>query len=120
MLLLEKFIIDGYVKNGCVVDGLRCFMEMRSVGARVDAMMIVSVLFATGMVGVVSDDGQMRKIMKRKGVERLKLEEGKLKCLKEALVFANACGVICTTQKGAIPALPTPANAQALIKSTSK
>ncbi|KAK2658411.1 hypothetical protein Ddye_004944 [Dipteronia dyeriana] len=44
-------------------------------------------------------------------------DEGKL---KEALVFANACGAICTTQKGAIPALPTPADAQALIKSSSK
>ncbi|KAH7568420.1 hypothetical protein JRO89_XS07G0296500 [Xanthoceras sorbifolium] len=41
-------------------------------------------------------------------------DEGKL---KEALIFANACGAICTTQKGAIPALPTSADAQALIKS---
>lgn len=41
-------------------------------------------------------------------------DEGKL---KEALKFANACGAICTTQKGAIPALPTPADAQALIAS---
>ncbi|CDP11542.1 unnamed protein product [Coffea canephora] len=39
-------------------------------------------------------------------------DEGKL---KEALTFANACGAICTTQKGAIPALPTPSDAQALI-----
>ncbi|KAA8544530.1 hypothetical protein F0562_022542 [Nyssa sinensis] len=39
-------------------------------------------------------------------------DEGKL---KEALTFANACGAICTTQKGAIPALPTLADAQALI-----
>ncbi|KAL5995288.1 Fructokinase-2 [Asimina triloba] len=28
------------------------------------------------------------------------------KKLREALTFANACGAICTTQKGAIPALP--------------
>ncbi|KAL5845584.1 hypothetical protein ACOSQ3_009108 [Xanthoceras sorbifolium] len=41
-------------------------------------------------------------------------DEGKL---KEALIFANACGAICTTQKGAIPALPTSADAHALIKS---
>nr|GME00769.1 probable fructokinase-5 [Ipomoea batatas]GME21143.1 probable fructokinase-5 [Ipomoea batatas] len=41
-------------------------------------------------------------------------DEGKL---KEALKFANACGALCTTQKGAIPALPTPAEAQALIAS---
>ncbi|KAL3503812.1 hypothetical protein ACH5RR_033653 [Cinchona calisaya] len=39
-------------------------------------------------------------------------DEGKL---KEALAFANACGAICTTQKGAIPALPTPSAAQALM-----
>ncbi|KAK4489981.1 hypothetical protein RD792_000635 [Penstemon davidsonii] len=39
-------------------------------------------------------------------------DEGKL---KEALRFANACGALCTTQKGAIPALPIPADAQALI-----
>ncbi|KAJ8759656.1 hypothetical protein K2173_009740 [Erythroxylum novogranatense] len=40
--------------------------------------------------------------------------EGKL---KEALAFANACGAICTTQKGAIPALPANSDALALIKS---
>ncbi|XP_043719639.1 fructokinase-2-like [Telopea speciosissima] len=35
--------------------------------------------------------------------------------LREALKFANACGAICTTQKGAIPALPTTAQAHDLI-----
>lgn len=35
--------------------------------------------------------------------------------LREALTFSNACGAICTTQKGAIPALPTPADAKELI-----
>ncbi|XP_072965306.1 fructokinase-2-like [Typha angustifolia] len=35
--------------------------------------------------------------------------------LREALTFANACGAICTTQKGAIPALPTTAAAQELV-----
>ncbi|XP_021812966.1 probable fructokinase-5 [Prunus avium] len=41
--------------------------------------------------------------------------------LKEALSFANACGAICTTQKGAIPALPTQSAALELIsKSKSK
>ena len=35
--------------------------------------------------------------------------------LREALKFSNACGAICTTQKGAIPALPTVAAAQELI-----
>lgn len=40
--------------------------------------------------------------------------EGKL---RETLTFANACGAICTTQKGAIPALPSNSDALALIKS---
>ncbi|CAB4288966.1 unnamed protein product [Prunus armeniaca] len=41
--------------------------------------------------------------------------------LKEALSFANACGAICTTQKGAIPVLPTQSAALELIsKSKSK
>ncbi|CAL0299937.1 unnamed protein product [Lupinus luteus] len=34
---------------------------------------------------------------------------------REALTFANACGAICTTQKGAIPALPTATQAQKFI-----
>ncbi|KAM7272864.1 hypothetical protein ACFE04_027528 [Oxalis oulophora] len=41
-------------------------------------------------------------------------DEGKL---KEALKFANACGALCTTQKGAIPALPTNSDALGLINS---
>ncbi|MBA0549261.1 hypothetical protein Golob_020306 [Gossypium lobatum] len=36
--------------------------------------------------------------------------------LKEALMFANACGAISTTQKGAIPSLPDKAQAENLIK----
>ncbi|XP_027354666.1 fructokinase-2-like isoform X1 [Abrus precatorius] len=36
--------------------------------------------------------------------------------LKEVLKFANACGAITTTKKGAIPALPTEADALNLIK----
>ncbi|BBH08674.1 pfkB-like carbohydrate kinase family protein [Prunus dulcis] len=41
--------------------------------------------------------------------------------LKDALSFSNACGAICTTQKGAIPALPTQSAALELIsKSKSK
>ncbi|MBA0830748.1 hypothetical protein Goarm_015258 [Gossypium armourianum] len=35
--------------------------------------------------------------------------------LREVLKFANACGAITTTKKGAIPALPTVADALALI-----
>ncbi|KAG2713993.1 hypothetical protein I3760_03G005000 [Carya illinoinensis] len=39
-------------------------------------------------------------------------DEGKL---REALTFANACGAICTTKKGAIPALPSTYQAHELI-----
>ncbi|KAL4287686.1 hypothetical protein HN51_055337 [Arachis hypogaea] len=35
--------------------------------------------------------------------------------LREALTFSNACGAICTTQKGAIPALPTRSEAEKFI-----
>jgi fructokinase len=38
--------------------------------------------------------------------------------LKEALLFANACGAMCTTQKGAIPALPTTEEAQKFMSNT--
>ncbi|KAK6257868.1 hypothetical protein QUC31_001327 [Theobroma cacao] len=41
-------------------------------------------------------------------------DEGRL---REALLFANACGAICVTKKGAIPALPTRSDALGLIKS---
>ncbi|KAK7278351.1 hypothetical protein RJT34_23379 [Clitoria ternatea] len=37
--------------------------------------------------------------------------------LREALTLANACGAICTTQKGAIPALPTAEEASKFISS---
>jgi len=37
--------------------------------------------------------------------------------LRKALLYSNACGAICTTQKGAIPALPTPAAAEELLLS---
>ncbi|KAI4351909.1 hypothetical protein L6164_006210 [Bauhinia variegata] len=41
--------------------------------------------------------------------------------LREALMFSNACGAIATTQKGAIPALPTMSEAQNFItKSKAK
>lgn len=38
--------------------------------------------------------------------------------LKQALAFSNACGAFCTTKKGAIPALPTTSEAQALLSSS--
>ncbi|XP_061345847.1 probable fructokinase-5 [Gastrolobium bilobum] len=37
--------------------------------------------------------------------------------LREALTLANACGAICTTNKGAIPSLPTTKQAQEFISS---
>ncbi|KAE9612044.1 putative fructokinase [Lupinus albus] len=37
---------------------------------------------------------------------------------REALTFANACGAICTTKKGAIPALPTASQAKEFISSS--
>ncbi|GMI98660.1 Fructokinase 4, Fructokinase 5 [Hibiscus trionum] len=40
------------------------------------------------------------------------------KKLQDALLFANACGAISTTQKGAIPSLPDKAQAEKLIKET--
>ncbi|KAM0940163.1 putative fructokinase [Dioscorea sansibarensis] len=43
-------------------------------------------------------------------------EEGKL---REVLKFANACGAIATTKKGAIPALPTTSMALELISNSS-
>ncbi|KAK9066802.1 hypothetical protein SSX86_014125 [Deinandra increscens subsp. villosa] len=38
--------------------------------------------------------------------------------LKQALAFSNACGAICTTKKGAIPALPSVSDAQTLMSSS--
>ena len=43
-------------------------------------------------------------------------EEGKL---REVLKFANACGAIATTKKGAIPALPTTSMALELISNSN-
>jgi fructokinase len=39
--------------------------------------------------------------------------------LREVLQFCYACGAICTTKKGAIPALPTTADAMELISKGS-
>ncbi|KAI7745901.1 hypothetical protein M8C21_005529 [Ambrosia artemisiifolia] len=39
--------------------------------------------------------------------------------LKQALAFSNACGAICTTKKGAIPALPSVSEAQALMSGST-
>lgn len=39
--------------------------------------------------------------------------------LREALLFASACGALTTTKKGAIPALPTSNMALDLLKKSS-
>jgi pentatricopeptide repeat protein len=44
-------LIGGYVRNNCALQGLRCFMEMRSTGVRVDEVTVVGVLCAAGMEG---------------------------------------------------------------------
>ncbi|KAM1488548.1 hypothetical protein ACFXTO_031889 [Malus domestica] len=44
-------LIDGYVKNDRAVEAMKCFMEMRLMGIRVDEVTIVSVLCAAGMAG---------------------------------------------------------------------
>ncbi|XP_068319027.1 pentatricopeptide repeat-containing protein At1g50270 [Pyrus communis] len=44
-------LIDGYVKNDQAVEAMKCFMEMRLMGIRVDEVTIVSVLCAAGMAG---------------------------------------------------------------------
>ncbi|CAN6580183.1 unnamed protein product [Malus baccata var. baccata] len=44
-------LIDGYVKNDQAVEAMKCFMEMRLMGVRVDEVTIVSVLCAAGMAG---------------------------------------------------------------------
>ena len=41
------------------------------------------------------------------------------KRVREILRFANACGAITTTKKGAIPALPSEADVEALIKAST-
>ncbi|XP_057961256.1 pentatricopeptide repeat-containing protein At1g50270 [Malania oleifera] len=46
-------MIDGYARNGLAMEGLGCFLEMRSGGVRVDEVAIVSVLCAAGTVGEV-------------------------------------------------------------------
>ncbi|KAF5750014.1 pentatricopeptide repeat-containing protein [Tripterygium wilfordii] len=43
-------IIDGHVRNGCAMGGLRCFVEMISTGMKVDEVTVVSVLSGAGMV----------------------------------------------------------------------
>ncbi|KAF3340790.1 Fructokinase-2 [Carex littledalei] len=40
--------------------------------------------------------------------------------LRKALRFSNACGAICATQKGVIPALPTSAVVEELIASANQ
>ncbi|KAL5704596.1 hypothetical protein ACHQM5_023000 [Ranunculus cassubicifolius] len=44
-------LINGYVKNNLPMQGLNCFLKMRSSGVAVDEVTVVSVLCAAGMHG---------------------------------------------------------------------
>ncbi|OMO93948.1 hypothetical protein COLO4_16615 [Corchorus olitorius] len=44
-------LINGYLKTGCFVEGLKCFKEMRLNDIKVDGMTIVTVLTAAGKMG---------------------------------------------------------------------
>ncbi|XWS63988.1 hypothetical protein CRYUN_Cryun06bG0148500 [Craigia yunnanensis] len=44
-------LINGYLKTGCFVEGLKCFKEMRLKGVKGDGMIVVSVLSAAGKMG---------------------------------------------------------------------
>ncbi|KAL6185700.1 hypothetical protein ACLB2K_041827 [Fragaria x ananassa] len=46
-------LVDGYVKNGQALEAMKCFLEMRLVGIRVDEVTVVSALSAAGMAGDV-------------------------------------------------------------------
>lgn len=46
-------MMNSYIKNGCSVEGLQCFLGMRSMDVRIDEKSIASVLNAAGMVGDV-------------------------------------------------------------------
>ncbi|XP_061992426.1 pentatricopeptide repeat-containing protein At1g50270 [Rosa rugosa] len=46
-------LVDGYVKNGHALEAMKCFVEMRLVGIRVDEVTVVSALCAAGMAGDV-------------------------------------------------------------------
>lgn len=44
-------LINGYLKTGCFVEGLKCFNERRLKGVEVNGMTVVSVLSAAGKMG---------------------------------------------------------------------
>ena len=44
-------LINGYLKIGCFVEGLKWFKEMRLKGVKGDGMTVVSVLSAAGKMG---------------------------------------------------------------------
>ncbi|XP_019465125.1 PREDICTED: pentatricopeptide repeat-containing protein At1g50270 [Lupinus angustifolius] len=44
-------LINGYVKNDCPSKAIKCFLDMRSTGTRIDGVTIVSILRAAAMVG---------------------------------------------------------------------
>ncbi|KAL7163085.1 hypothetical protein ACSBR2_039228 [Camellia fascicularis] len=52
-LIAWTAMIDGYVKNSCAVEAMECFLEMKSMGVRVDEVTVVSVLRVAGMMRIV-------------------------------------------------------------------
>ncbi|KAF5939543.1 hypothetical protein HYC85_023802 [Camellia sinensis] len=52
-LIAWTAMIDGYVKNSCSVEAMECFLEMKSMGVRVDEVTVVSVLRMAGMMRIV-------------------------------------------------------------------
>ncbi|GLT91684.1 hypothetical protein SLE2022_095600 [Rubroshorea leprosula] len=44
-------MLDGYVRNGQAAEGIKCFLEMRSMGVKVDEVTVVSILSAAGILG---------------------------------------------------------------------
>ncbi|TKY67702.1 Pentatricopeptide repeat-containing protein [Spatholobus suberectus] len=44
-------LINGFVKNDCPGEALKCFVTMRSMGTRVDAVTVASILRAAALVG---------------------------------------------------------------------
>ncbi|CAH2070948.1 unnamed protein product [Thlaspi arvense] len=87
-------ICDAACKGMC----LKC-REYQLIQLELVILLLVHFIVSLGKDGYIHDD------------------KGKL---KEALAFPNDCRAVCSTQKGAIPALPTPSDAQQLMKSKSK
>lgn len=44
-------LINGYVRNDCPCEALKCFVEMKSMGVMIDGVAVASILPAAAMVG---------------------------------------------------------------------